>query len=201
VAAAAMLPDDIGERLGPLRRFLRDSKTVPAARRMELALQLSVHALAIEIVVIPVGEINRQGIGWANREAFRQLIDRLDADDYVVDGRVRPPAAADRATRVRCLVCADALVPAVSAASLLAKVHRDTLMRTLHERHPAYGWVTNVGYGTAEHLAALRRHGSTVEHRTQFVCTALGLTPAPASGSGGRQASESRVRSTGSQAG
>jgi ribonuclease HII len=177
VAAGAILPEDIHARLGPLARFLRDSKTVPPARRIDLAARLREHALALRIVVIPVTEINARGIGWANREAFRRLIGLLHADEYVVDGRVRPPAPPERAGRVRCLVRADALVPAVSAAALVAKVHRDTLMAALHERHPAFGWATNMGYGTASHLAALRAQGPCAEHRTVFVATALGHAP------------------------
>ena len=173
VAAAVILPDDIAERLGALARFLRDSKTVPRARREDLAAAIRVHALAVEVVTIGVEEINQQGIGWANREAFRQLIAALDADEYIVDGRVRPPASPERMARVRCLVKADALVPAVAAASLVAKVHRDGLMTALHGSYPAFGWRENAGYGTAAHLAALRLMGACPEHRTVFVATAL----------------------------
>ncbi len=174
VAAAVILPDNIVDRLGTLARFLRDSKTVPQARRVELAARIREHAQVAEIIAIPVDVINARGIGWANREAFRLLIARVQADDYVVDGRVRPPAPPERAARVRCLVDADAQVPAVSAASLVAKVYRDALMVELHERYPVFGWHQNAGYGTATHLAALRIHGPSPEHRTAFVATALG---------------------------
>lgn len=173
VAAAVILPDDIADRLGALARFLRDSKTVPRARREDLAAAIRAHALAMEVVTIAVADINRQGIGWANREAFRRLIAALDADEYIVDGRVRPPAPPDRISRVHCLVKADALVPAVAAASLVAKVYRDTLMTTLHGDYPTFGWDENAGYGTAAHLAALRVAGACPEHRAQFVATAL----------------------------
>lgn len=173
VAAAVILPDDIADQLGALSRFLRDSKTVPRARREDLALAIRAHALALEVVTIPVDDINRHGIGWANREAFRRLIAALDADEYIVDGRVRPPAPPDRIARVRCLVKADALVPAVAAASLVAKAHRDAMMATLHGSYPAYGWNTNAGYGAAAHLAALRAVGVCPEHRAMFVATAL----------------------------
>ena len=173
VAAAVILPDDIADRLGALSRFLRDSKTVPRARREDLAIAIRAHALALEVVTIAVDDINRYGIGWANREAFHRLITALDADEYIVDGRVRPPAPPDRIARVRCLVKADALVPAVAAASLVAKVHRDTMMATLHGSYPAYCWNTNAGYGAAAHLAALRLVGACPEHRTIFVATAL----------------------------
>lgn len=173
VAAAVILPDDFVERLGHLARFLRDSKTVPAPRRVEMAERIREHALAVEVVAISVSLINRRGIGWANREAFRRLIARVDADEYVVDGRVRPLAPQERQARVRCLVKADALVPAVSAASLVAKVHRDALMCELHRRHSAFAWNQNAGYGTPAHLAALREQGPCAEHRTLFVTTAL----------------------------
>lgn len=173
VAAAVILPNDFAAHLGPLARFLRDSKTVPAPRRIELAALIREHALIVEVVTISVALINRQGIGWANREAFRRLIGRVNADEYVVDGRVRPPAPPGRQARIRCLVRADAQVPAVSAASLVAKAYRDALMRDLHQRHPAFAWNENAGYGTAAHLTALHTLGPCAEHRTVFVATAL----------------------------
>jgi ribonuclease HII len=173
VAAAVILPGDAAARLGPLARFLRDSKTVPAARREQLAARLTALALRVELAVVPVTDINARGIGWANGEAFRRLISRIAADEYVVDGRVRPPAPLDRAGRVRCLVDADAQVPAVSAASLVAKAYRDALMRAMHERHPAYAWESNAGYGTPAHLVALRSYGPCEHHRLVFVATAL----------------------------
>lgn len=174
VAAAVTLPPDFPTLLGPLARFLRDSKTVPIARRVELSALIRAHALAVETAVISVALINERGIGWANREAFRQLIGRVAADEYVVDGRVLPPSPPSRAGRVRCLVRADASVPAVSAASIVAKTMRDEMMRALHPRYPAFGWSRNAGYGTATHIAALREHGPSSEHRTLFVRTALG---------------------------
>jgi ribonuclease HII len=173
VAAGVILPDDIAERLGPLARFLRDSKTVPRHHREELATHIRTHALALEIVLIPVAQINERGIGWANREAFHRLICAIAADEYIVDGRVRPPAPPERTQLVRCMVQADAQVPAVAAASLVAKVYRDSLMTDLHRHHPAFGWDSNVGYGTPAHLAALREHGPCAEHRTLFIETAL----------------------------
>ena len=173
VAAGVILPADIADRLGASARFLRDSKTVPRRRREELAALIQVHALAVEVATVEVAAINARGIGWANGEAFRRLIAVIEADEYVVDGRVRPPAPADRAGRVRCLVDADALVPAVAAASLVAKVARDALMADLHARHPQYGWAENAGYGTPAHLAALCAHGPCDHHRAVFVATAL----------------------------
>jgi len=176
VAAAVILPDDIVSRLGSLAVFLRDSKTVPPARRAEIVRHITAHALALAIAVCPTQIINSTGIGPANRIVFRQLIGAIDADDYVVDGRVTPfapPGYPERAARIRCLVKADALVPAVSAASLVAKVYRDHIMADLGQTYPEYAWAENAGYGTPAHLAALRAHGVTPEHRTLFVTTAL----------------------------
>ena len=173
VAAAVVLPTDFLQELGPLARFLRDSKTVPRARRVEVAAAIQASAITVATAVISTAQINARGIGWANREAFRQLISAVAADLYIVDGRVRPPAPPDKAARVRCLVRADQSVPEVSAASIVAKTTRDDLMRGLHRVYPAFGWHRNAGYGTAAHVAALRSHGVTPEHRTRFAGSAL----------------------------
>jgi ribonuclease HII len=173
VAAAVILPDDIRARLGPLAPFLRDSKTTPRPRREAVARLLREHALAIAIAIAPVSVIDERGIGWANRDLFRRLIGELDADLYIVDGKVRPPAPADRIARVRCLVKADASTPAVSAASIIAKVYRDHVMAELARECAGFGWERNAGYGAPEHLAALHALGPTPHHRKLFVATAL----------------------------
>lgn len=174
VAAAVILPDDIRERLGALAPFLRDSKTTPRGKREAVALALREHALVISIAVAPVNVIDARGIGWANRDVFRRLITEVEADEYVVDGKVKPPAPADRLARVRCMVKADSHTPAVSAASIIAKVYRDELMAGLAQECAGYGWERNAGYGSPEHLAALRTLGPTAHHRALFVATALG---------------------------
>jgi len=71
------------------------------------------------------------------------------------------------------IVGGDATEAAISAASIIAKEHRDRIMRVLAAQHPQYGWERNAGYGTAEHLAALREHGATVHHRRSFAPVAL----------------------------
>ena len=106
-------------------RFLRDSKTVPESGARKMAGLIARNALVVELVAISVEMINERGIGWANREAFRRLIGRISADEYIVDGKVKPPRPLDRSARVRCMVKADAQVPEVAAASLVAKVYRD----------------------------------------------------------------------------
>lgn len=173
VAAAVILPDDIRDRLGSLAPFLRDSKTTPRPKREAVARVLREHALAIAIAIAPVSVIDARGIGWANRDLFRRLISQIDADLYIVDGKVKPPAPADRIARVRCLVKADASTPAVSAASIIAKVYRDHLMAELAKECAGFGWERNAGYGAPEHLAALHAVGPTSHHRKLFVATAL----------------------------
>lgn len=174
VAAAVILPDNFTERLGRLAPYLRDSKATPRRRREEVAAQVRAHAVALAIAVAPVEVINTRGIGWANRDVFRALITCIDADDYVVDGKIKPPAPTDRIARVRCLVKADARSPAVSAASIVAKVYRDHVMAELAVGYPQYGWEHNAGYGSPDHLDALRTHGPGPHHRSLFVGTALG---------------------------
>lgn len=173
VAAAVILPGDIRERLGALAPFLRDSKTTPRIKREAVATALREHAMSIALAVVPVTVIDARGIGWANRDVFRQLICEIEADEYVVDGKVKPPAPPDRIMRVRCMVKADAYAPAVSAASIIAKVYRDHLMAELAGDFAGYGWERNAGYSSPEHLAALRSQGVTEHHRALFVATAL----------------------------
>jgi ribonuclease HII len=191
VAAAVILPDDFLEKLGSLAPFLRDSKTTPRQRREEVAALTQTYALALAIAIAPVDAINQRGVGWANRDVFRALIAQIDADEYIVDGKLKPPAPPDRVGRVRCLVKADAQAASVSAASIVAKVYRDHVMATLTIGHPsyaAYGWERNAGYGTSEHLAALRAYGPTSHHRDLFVKTAL---------SGGQRAQHNATRTPG----
>jgi ribonuclease HII len=174
VAAAAVLPPGFDGILGSLRLLLRDSKTLSRAQRERIAEPIRRAALNLAIVEISVEEIDRRGIAWANREAFRRLIALIDAGSYVVDGNLRLRVEGERMERVRSVVRADATEPAVSAASIVAKVHRDRLMADLAGEHPEYGWDHNAGYGTPEHIAALREHGPTSHHRALFTSTALG---------------------------
>jgi ribonuclease HII len=165
VAAAVVLPP------GFRHPWLRDSKRLTPRQREVVAATVHRRALACEIVEIPASEINTRGLGWANKEVFRRLAAAIDADGYCCDGRLR----IDAVHTVHTLVGGDDLVPAISAASIVAKVHRDALMRELHLDAPVYGWASNKGYGAPEHRAAILAHGLHRQHRYVFVDSLLQL--------------------------
>src|SRR5258708_19175673 len=118
VAAAVVLPPHFRHPL------LRDSKLLTARQREVVDEVLRRKALAWAVAEVSVDEINRRGLGWANIDIFRRLVDDVEADGYCCDGKLRINAARP----VHCLVAGDRLVPAVSAASIIAKVHRDAMM-------------------------------------------------------------------------
>lgn len=144
---------------------LADSKQLTPARREALAALVRERAL-IAIGAASVAEIERLNILGATMLAMRRAVARLPLRPraVLVDGNRAPPL--DLPTR--CVVEGDALVPAISAASIVAKVLRDRLMGRLAARYPGYGWERNAGYGTAEHRAALAALGLTPHHRRGF---------------------------------
>jgi ribonuclease HII len=159
VAAAVVLPPRFRHPL------LRDSKLLSARQREVVAAVIHRRAVALMVAEISAADINRRGLGWANVEIFRRLVDLVDADGYCCDGRLRI-----NATRaVHCLVRGDNLVPAISAASIVAKVHRDAIMTAMHEDAPHYNWASNKGYGARVHRDAILAHGPHREHRTVFI--------------------------------
>ena len=135
------------------------------------------HAEAFRIERIDVPDIDAYGIGWANRAIFERLISALEADRYVVDGNLKLTLPPEKMAVVRSVIRADQTEQAVSAASIIAKVTRDRIMHDLHERYPDYRWDHNRGYGTAEHIAAIRASGASPEHRSQYIATALAKPP------------------------
>ena len=144
---------------------LKDSKLLNAAQREALYDELRASAL-IGIGAASVLEIDRINILEASLLAMRRAVAGLclAPDLALVDGRERPRLPCPVETRIG----GDREVPEISAASIVAKVTRDRLMQRLAERHPGYGWETNVGYGTATHLEALKRLGASCHHRRSF---------------------------------
>lgn len=145
---------------------LRDSKALSARARERLSVAIKARALAWSVASASAAEIDALNILQATMLAMRRAVDALVPAPALarVDGN-RPPVLR---CAVQTLVGGDALDPAISAASILAKFERDAWVSTLHERHPEYGFDRHKGYPTAAHLAALREHGPCPEHRRSF---------------------------------
>jgi ribonuclease HII len=145
---------------------LADSKLLSAARREALAGTIRRDALAWAIASATVEEIDAMNILRASLHAMARALAALgiEPDEVVVDGLHVP----DTPLACRAIVAGDRLVPAISAASILAKTARDGEMVALEERFPGYGFARHKGYPTAEHLEALRRLGPCAIHRRTF---------------------------------
>lgn len=161
VVAAAVILDPQRPLAG-----LADSKTLSASRRETLALLIREQALAVGLGISEADEIDRVNILQATLLAMQRAVAALAVvpDQALIDGN-RCPALPCPA---QAIVKGDALIPAISAASILAKVERDRLLRALHEQYPQYGFDQHKGYPTAAHRAALRLHGASPVHRLSF---------------------------------
>ena len=160
VAAAVILPRDV------MVEGADDSKQLSAAVRQELHAKIFQAARAVGVGAASVREIERINILQATTLAMQRALDALGEppDHIVVDGRPVKHLGRDH----EAVVGGDGLIHSVGCASIVAKVVRDGLMKRLALRYPGYGWERNVGYGTAEHLAALETLGPTPHHRRTF---------------------------------
>ena len=145
---------------------LADSKTLTALRREMLYDQISARSLCFSIASASVEEIDQLNILQATMLAMRRAVLglRLTPKKVLVDGNRLPVLA----MLAEAIVKGDSLIPSISAASILAKVHRDRWCAELHIRFPQYGFAAHKGYGTERHMAALREHGACSEHRKSF---------------------------------
>jgi ribonuclease HII len=161
VVAAAVILDDLQPIEG-----LADSKALTARRREHLSEEIRAKALCCAVASASVEEIDAINILQATLLAMRRAVTalRILPHRVVVDGNQVPVLPMP----VVAIVKGDALVAAISAASILAKVERDRLCLQLHEAHPEYGFATHKGYPTAAHLAALQAHGACSQHRRSF---------------------------------
>ena len=168
VVAAAVILDDLKPIAG-----LNDSKKLTEKRREKLYDEILAKALCCSIAEASVQEIDTLNILQATLLAMRRAVDglRLKPVKVLVDGNRLPVLE----VRAEAIVQGDALVPAISAASILAKVHRDRLCAQLHAQYPQYGFDRHKGYGTAEHLLALTEHGPSPWHRTSFAPVARSI--------------------------
>jgi ribonuclease HII len=161
VVAAAVILDE----LNPIKG-LNDSKKLTPATRERLFDEIRAKALCCAIAEATVEEIDTLNILQATMLAMRRAVEglRLKPAKVLVDGNRLPVLK----IAAEAIIQGDAKVKAISAASILAKVHRDRLCLALHEQHPQYGFDGHKGYPTPEHLAALRAHGACVFHRRSF---------------------------------
>ncbi|MEN9762266.1 MAG: ribonuclease [Pseudomonadota bacterium] len=145
---------------------LRDSKKLSAAARERLSVEIQARSLAWSVARASVEEIDRLNILQASLLAMRRAVQALTLQPTLarVDGNRAPQLAC----AVQTIVGGDALDPAISAASILAKTERDAHMLVLHERYPGYGFDRHMGYPTADHLRALETLGPTLVHRRTF---------------------------------
>lgn len=160
VAAAVILP------VGLDLPGLNDSKCVPKKARERLASTIREQALSYSIAEVASDEVDRLNVYHAALEAMRRAVEGLSdrPDHLLVDARTVPGVSIPQSP----LVGGDASEACIAAASIVAKVYRDALMCDLERRHPGYGFDRHKGYGTRQHLAALRRLGPLVEHRRSF---------------------------------
>jgi ribonuclease HII len=161
VVAAAVILDDRHPIYG-----LADSKKLSAKRREALFDEIRAKALCCSIAQASVEEIDTLNILQATLLAMRRAVLglRLPPKLVLVDGNRLPVLE----IRSEAIVKGDEKVPAISAASILAKVTRDRWCNQYHTEFPQYGFDQHKGYGTAEHLAALRQHGACPQHRKTF---------------------------------
>jgi ribonuclease HII len=168
VFAAAVILDELNPIVG-----LADSKKLSPKRRESLYESIKARALCCCVAQASVEEIDDLNILQATLLAMRRAVEglRLKPVKVLVDGNRLPLLD----VRAEAIVQGDALVPAISAASILAKVERDRWCQQIDAQFPVYGFARHKGYGTAEHLAALRQHGPSPWHRRSFSPVAASL--------------------------
>lgn len=146
---------------------LKDSKLLSKIQREKLDKIIRDEALAFGIGWATAAEIDELGLTSSCRLAMKRALEEitLDYDEIIIDGNYNFLSENQKA---KTLIKADALIPAVSAASIIAKVARDNYMVGLAEKFPGYGFEQNAGYGTVKHLAALAEFGPSNFHRFSF---------------------------------
>ncbi len=165
VYAAAVILDPARPIAG-----IRDSKKLTAPQREVLAAEIRDKALCWSIAFADTAEIDALNILKATHLAMRRALAGLaiQPQHVQVDGNLCPSLGLAVTFSMEAIVKGDDKVPAIGAASILAKVERDAVMLALHDQFPHYGFAVHKGYPTAVHLAALREHGASPVHRRTF---------------------------------
>ena len=161
VTAAVILPDDFN------LPGLTDSKKLSEKRRLALVEQIQQQAVAWYVAEATAAEVDEMNVLQASLLAMRRAVERLavQPEGVWVDGNRCPQGLT---MPCQAIVKGDLTVPAISAASILAKVARDAQMQALHDAHPQYGFNQHKGYPTKAHFAALAQYGALSEHRRSF---------------------------------
>ncbi len=160
VASAVMLPEDIA------LSGVRDSKKMSERAREEAFSLIKSGAIDISLAVVSPQEIDKINILQATRKAMKDAVLMLDPQpDYLLIDGIYP---VDLPIHQRCIIKGDNFSLSISAASILAKVYRDSIMYSYHSLYPHYGFSSNKGYGTPGHLKAITRYGPCHIHRLTF---------------------------------
>ena len=170
VIASVILKDPFAPELS----VVRDSKEISEKKREEIFDLIQRCATSINVVIVPALEVDARGVHAANLDGMRRAVHGLDqvpayvlTDGYAIEGLGLPNLAVWKG---------DQVVVSISAASIIAKVTRDRIMRAMDEQYPQFGFAGHKGYITAAHTAALAEHGPCVEHRRSFSNIAALLT-------------------------
>ena len=168
VVGAVRAPKDWAlEGLNDSKKLSEKRLDVMSAKLIELAKN---GEISFAIAERSNNVIDTIGLAPAQKEAYIQSIQEVwqAGDTVILDGQMKLPANKIDVSRMISIVKADSTVPAVMAASILAKVYRDRKMVLLHDTYPVYNFASNVGYGTAEHREALEKHGPCAIHRFSY---------------------------------
>jgi len=162
VIASVVLADPFAPELAKVR----DSKDVSEAEREKLFDAVTSAALAVSVIIVPAAEVDSRGVHAANLDGMRRAVQGLSVtpsyvltDGYAIEGLAIPNVAVWKG---------DQVVTCISAASIIAKVTRDRIMRDLDTTFPDYGFAKHKGYITKVHTEALQEHGPCIEHRRSF---------------------------------
>jgi len=166
VAAAVVLDLESDEDKDLILRA-NDSKKLSIACRKELSYIIKEKALAYKIIAIDNKQIDEKGIGWCNNQVFIDSCNGLTIkpDLVLTDGyKIK-----NFQSKNEFVIKGDTLSISIACASIIAKVYRDELMVEYHSEYPNYGFNKNVGYGTEEHVSAIKKYGTTEIHRRSFL--------------------------------
>ena len=162
VIASVVLHDPFAPELA----VVRDSKEIPESKRDAVFELIQSVAASVSVVIVPAAEVDARGVHAANLDGMRRAVQGLDVepayvltDGYAIEGLGVPNLAVWKG---------DQVVVSISAASVIAKVTRDRIMREMDEEFPLYGFAGHKGYITAAHTKALNEHGPCAQHRTSF---------------------------------